>query len=113
MGRRNHPGQQSTDDRQGFIDQFSGSEHSMADYLAGEVMASLPASSRELLQLESVCDLLTTQCRTTVSSWASLREVVPDIAVPSAGAFGVHRKPGQACGGPSLAAGVFSVGYRW
>ncbi|GAA0934466.1 LuxR C-terminal-related transcriptional regulator [Pseudonocardia zijingensis] len=45
----------STDDRQGFIDQFSGSERSMADFLAGEVMGSLAAATRQFLEIEAVC----------------------------------------------------------
>lgn len=70
----------STDDRQGFIDQFSGSEHSMADYLAGEVMASLPASSRELLQLESVCDLLPTGLASALSGRPDADRVLGELA---------------------------------
>lgn len=70
----------SADDRQAFIDQFSGSEHSMADYLAGEVMASLPASSRELLQRESVCDLLPTGLVSALSGTPDADRILGELA---------------------------------
>ncbi|MFB9740535.1 LuxR C-terminal-related transcriptional regulator [Pseudonocardia sulfidoxydans] len=70
----------STDDHQGFIDQFSGSEHSMADYLAGEVMASLPAWSRDLLLLESVCDLLPVGLASALSGQPDADRVLGELA---------------------------------
>ena len=48
----------SSDDPQGFIARFSGSEESVAGYLTGEVMARLPAPSGELLRVAAVCSEL-------------------------------------------------------
>ena len=39
-----------------FLDEFSGDERSVADYLVDEVLQSMPADTRELLSLVSVCD---------------------------------------------------------
>ncbi|WP_103379856.1 LuxR C-terminal-related transcriptional regulator [Pseudonocardia dioxanivorans] len=71
---------QSTEDHQGFIDQFSGSEHSTADYLTGEVMASLPAPSRDLLRLESVCGLLPTGLASALSGRPDAGRVLGELA---------------------------------
>ena len=39
-----------------FLDEFSGDERSVADYLVDEVLRTMPADTRELLGLVSVCD---------------------------------------------------------
>ena len=39
-----------------FLDEFSGDERSVADYLVDEVLMTMPADTRELLGLVSVCD---------------------------------------------------------
>ena len=39
-----------------FLDEFSGDDRSVADYLVDEVLQAMPADTRELLGLVSVCD---------------------------------------------------------
>ena len=43
-------------DPEKFLDEFSGDERSVADYLVDEVLEAMPADTRELLSLVSVCD---------------------------------------------------------
>ncbi len=45
-----------TPDHDGFLDQFSGNERSVADYLVGEVLSRLPEDTLEFLRVISVSD---------------------------------------------------------
>lgn len=69
-----------TDDPQGFIAQFSGSERSVADYLAGEVMTSLPAQSRQLLRVASVCPELPVGLAAELSGRADAGRMLDELA---------------------------------
>jgi LuxR family maltose regulon positive regulatory protein len=70
----------SADDPQRFVDRFSGSEQSMADYLAGEVMASLPAGSRDLLRVGSVCAQLPVGLAIALSGRQDAAELLDELA---------------------------------
>jgi LuxR family transcriptional regulator, maltose regulon positive regulatory protein len=48
----------TSENPQGFLARFSGSDQSVADYLTGEVMARLPTGSRRLLHVAAVCSEL-------------------------------------------------------
>jgi LuxR family maltose regulon positive regulatory protein len=50
----------SSDDAESFIEQFSGSEQAVADYLTGEVKARLAPESRRLLRTAAICSELPT-----------------------------------------------------
>ena len=43
-------------DREAFLAQFSGDERSVADYLVGEILASLPSDLQELMRVISISD---------------------------------------------------------
>ena len=45
-----------TTDRDAFLDQFSGNDSSVADYLVGEVLSALPDDVREFLRVISISD---------------------------------------------------------
>jgi LuxR family maltose regulon positive regulatory protein len=45
-----------TTDRDAFLDQFSGNDSSVADYLVGEVLSALPDDIQEFLRVVSICD---------------------------------------------------------
>ena len=45
-----------TTDRDAFLDQFSGNDSSVADYLAGEVLSALPEDIQEFLRVISISD---------------------------------------------------------
>ena len=45
-----------TTDRDAFLDQFSGNDSSVADYLTGEVLSGLPEDVREFLRVISISD---------------------------------------------------------
>lgn len=70
----------SSSDRQGFIDAFSGSERSVADYLAGEVMDSLPEPVRQFLQVGAVCSDLPTGLAVALSRHADAAQRLDALA---------------------------------
>jgi LuxR family maltose regulon positive regulatory protein len=45
-----------TTDRDAFLDQFSGNDSSVADYLTGEILSRLPEDTREFLRVISISD---------------------------------------------------------
>jgi len=45
-----------TTDRDGFLDQFSGNDSAVADYLVGEVLSALPDDTQEFLRVISISD---------------------------------------------------------
>ena len=45
-----------TTDRDGFLDEFSGNDSSVADYLVGEILSGLPQDVREFLRSVSISD---------------------------------------------------------
>ena len=70
----------SSDDPQGFIARFSGSEESVAGYLTGEVMARLPAPSGELLRVAAVCSELSLGLAEALLERADAGQVLDDLA---------------------------------
>jgi LuxR family transcriptional regulator, maltose regulon positive regulatory protein len=45
-----------TSDHDAFLDQFSGNDSSVADYLVGEILSGLPEDIQEFLRVISICD---------------------------------------------------------
>jgi LuxR family maltose regulon positive regulatory protein len=70
----------SSDDPDGFIAQFSGSEQSVADYLTGEVKARLPAESRRLLRTAAVCSELPTGLAVALFGREDAGQVLAELA---------------------------------
>ena len=62
LGRRPAAGRAravaETADREAFLDQFSGDDRSVADYLVGEILSGLPEDMQEFLRVISISDPL-------------------------------------------------------
>ena len=61
LGRRSAAGRprvEQSADREAFLDQFSGDDRSVADYLVGEILSGLPEAAQEFLRVISICDLV-------------------------------------------------------
>src|SRR5690242_12303202 len=70
----------SSEDAEGFIAQFSGSEQSVADYLTGEVKARLPAESRRFLRIAALCSELPTGLAVELFGREDAGQVLDDLA---------------------------------
>ena len=70
----------SSDDPQGFIARFSGSDESVAGYLTGEVMTRLPAQSVQLLRVAAVCAELSVGLAVALLGRADAGQLLDDLA---------------------------------
>lgn len=68
-----------TDDALGFLAHFTGDEHSVAEYLTGEVLAPLSAETRDFLRRVSVCSPLPTALAAELSGRADAGGMLDDL----------------------------------
>ncbi|HEV7210551.1 MAG TPA: LuxR C-terminal-related transcriptional regulator [Blastococcus sp.] len=84
-----------SDDPDGFLAEFSGDEHSVADYLTGEVLEGLPGGARNFLTEVSVCSPLPAALAIELSGRPDadhlLDQLGNDTALVERTAPGVHR----------------------
>ncbi|MFC5949031.1 LuxR C-terminal-related transcriptional regulator [Pseudonocardia lutea] len=74
----------ATPDVEGFLSRFSGVDRAVADYLVGEVLAGLPASSVDLLRRTSVCDEIPVALAVELSGREDAGHVLGDLESRSA-----------------------------
>ncbi|MGZ4566151.1 MAG: LuxR C-terminal-related transcriptional regulator [Blastococcus sp.] len=84
-----------SEDPDGFIAEFSGDEHSVADYLTGEILQALPSEARSFLTAVSVCSPLPAALAIELSGRPDadhlLDQLGHDTALVERTAPGVHR----------------------
>lgn len=83
------------DDSEGFLANFSGDEHSVADYLTGEILDALPSDTQDFLGAVSICSPLPAALAAALSERPDadhlLDELGRDTALVERTAPGVHR----------------------
>ena len=84
-----------SDDPDGFLAEFSGDEHSVADYLTGEVLQALPSEARNFLTAVSICSPLPAALAVELSGRPDadhlLDQLGNDTALVERTSPGVHR----------------------
>jgi LuxR family maltose regulon positive regulatory protein len=68
-----------TADGEAFLDDFSGDEHPVADYLVGEVLSALPRETVEFLQATSVSDTVSLGLACALSGREDAGRVLADL----------------------------------